>query len=426
VPGSDDVRVGNQWVWTERTTYNPVGGFGDVYSTDVWRNLADPPIWNDPFTGIPQPFRATYAVETAGPDGTLEVPEDAVLWDVASKTWAPVAPGTTAVSKVTYDFSKYIGAGWHDGQPITMADAVYSLAASFDRAYDPEKAKIETALAATARPYLETFKGFRIVDDHTIEVYVDYWHFADDYIASYATPADFDMPWEVKAAMDDLVFEQRRAAYSDTAHTRFDVPWLSLVLRQDAGLVDRTLRQFERDGFVPPGVFEIGGRSLVTPEAAVARYEAAQEWYDEKDHLVISNGPFFLQQFESTANFAELDAFRDPTYPFKPGDNYRGSPPSLTIDDVVADDIVPGEDSVVTATVSGPGTLGLQYLLIDPAAGEVVTSGRADGQDGSFELTIPGDVTGSLFPGFYELYLAADSDSLAKITERRLDLEVLP
>ena len=55
------------------------------------------------------------------------------------------------------------------------------------------------------------------------------------------------MPWEVKAAMDDLVFEQRRAAYSDTAASRYSVPWLSLVLRRDAGLVDRTLRELERD-----------------------------------------------------------------------------------------------------------------------------------------------------------------------------------
>ena len=39
-----DIRVGNLWVWTERTTWNPVGGFGDVYSSDIYRNLVDPPI----------------------------------------------------------------------------------------------------------------------------------------------------------------------------------------------------------------------------------------------------------------------------------------------------------------------------------------------------------------------------------------------
>jgi peptide/nickel transport system substrate-binding protein len=427
VPGSDDVRVGHQWVWTERTTYNPVGGLGDVYSVDLWRNLIDPAIQNDPFSGIPQPFRATYEVESAGPVGTLEVPADALRWDVDSKTWVPVEAGTDAVSKVTFDYSGYTDSVWHHGQPITIADAVYSIAESFDRAYDPEKARIETALAVTARPVLETFKGYRLADDGRLEVYVDYWHFDEDHIGQYANPVSFDMPWEVKAAMDDLVFEQRRAAYSNTAAGRFSVPWLSLVLRRDAGLVDRTLRQLERDEVIPASLTDFGGQALVTPEEALARYEAAQEWFDDKEHLVISQGPFYLEQFDPPAQFAELIAFRDPSYPFKPGDHYRGRAPELAVSDITSDLVVPGEEAVVTASVDGPGVVGLQYILIDPAIGAVVDAGQADDAGGgTFEVTIPADVTGSLFPGFYELYLAAESDSLARISERRVDLEVLP
>jgi peptide/nickel transport system substrate-binding protein len=427
VPGSDDVRIGHQWVWTERTTYNPIAGIGDVYSTDLWRNLWDPPIWNDAATGIPGPFRADYAVETAGPDGTFDVPADAVTWDVETKTWTPVEPGTTAVSKVTFDYSDYTDANWHHGQPITIADAVYSIAQSFDIAYDPEKARIETALAVTSRPILETFKGYRLTEDDGLEVYVDYWHFDQDHIGAYASPVGFEMPWELNAAMDDLVFEQRRAAYSDTAAGRFSVPWISLVLKRDAGLVDRTLRDLERDEFLPEGIFDFGGRMLVSPEEAVARYEAAQDWFDDKEHLVISQGPFYLEQFDPPAQFAELLAFRDPSYPFKPGDHYRGEPPTLAIDDVSFELVVPGEDAVITATVSGPGTLGLQYLLIDPALGTVLDKGRVDDSgDGTFTVTIPADITVDLFPDFYQLFLAADSDSLARITERRVDLEVLP
>jgi len=159
----------------------------------------------------------------------------------------------------------------------------------------------------------------------------------------------------------------------------------------------------------------------------VARYEAAQQWFDETDHLVISQGPFYLRQFDPPAQFAELVAFRDPSYPFHPGDHYRGEPPLLAIGEVQADPLVPGEDAVISAVVEGPGTVGLQYLLLDPATTEVVVSGRADDAgDGTFTVTVPADVTGSLFPGFYELYIAADSDSLARVTERRIDLEVLP
>lgn len=428
VPGSDEVRVGHQWVWTERTTYNPVGGFGDVYSVDLWRNLFDPPITNDPFTGIPEPFRATYDVETAGPDGTLPVPEDALVWDVDSKAWVPVGPGTEAVSKVTFDYSLYTDSKWHDGQPITMADAIYSLSQSFDRAYDQEKIRIETALAVTARPYLETFRGFRLTDDDQLEVYVDYWHFDDNYIAQYANPVSFDMPWEVKAAMDDLVYEQRRAAYTDTAAGRFSVPWISLVLKRDAGLVDRTLRTLERDSFVPSSIAAFGDRVLATPEEAEARYQAARDWFDEKDHLVISQGPFYLEQFDQSAQFAELDAFRDPTYPFKPGDKYKGEPPELFLGEIDAPEtVVPGEDVVVTATLAGPGEIGLRYLLLDLATSKVEGQGQAEaGADGTYTVTIPGETTGELFPGLYRLYLAAETDALAQVRERHVDLEVLP
>ncbi len=116
------------------------------------------------------------------------MPADAVTWDAEAKAWVPVEPGTTAVSTVTFDYSRYLGSNWHDGQPITLADAVYSIAQGFDLAYDPDKAKIEIALAATSRPYLETFKGYRIIDDDRLEVYVDYWHFDEDTIAAYASP----------------------------------------------------------------------------------------------------------------------------------------------------------------------------------------------------------------------------------------------
>ncbi len=39
VPGKQELTIGHLWVWTERTTWNPVGGFGDVYSVDIWKNI---------------------------------------------------------------------------------------------------------------------------------------------------------------------------------------------------------------------------------------------------------------------------------------------------------------------------------------------------------------------------------------------------
>jgi peptide/nickel transport system substrate-binding protein len=427
VPGQDDVTVGHLWVWTERTTWNPVGGFGDVYGIDVWRNLADPPLWNHPFTGIPQPFRARYQVETAGPEGTLEVPGDALRWNVETKRWERVASGTTARSKVTFDYADFVGTRWHHGETITLADAIYGIAQSFELAYDPDKSRIEVALAFTSRPYLETLRGYRIVGDDALEVYVDFWHFESDSIASYASPASFGMPWEVLAAMDDLVFAQRRAAYSDTAAARFNVPWLSLVMSRDARLVERSLRQFSSRGTVPEGVFEFGDRSLVSSEEASARYDAALDWFAQRGHLVISNGPFWLARYDPPAQFAELRAWRDETYPFRPGDRYLGSALPLTIGSVPEATLRIGQESSVSVPLEGPGVLSLRYLLQDAATAEIVAGGEASvDADGAFSIVIPADITAGLFPGLHHLYVAASSDELALIAERRLDVEVTP
>jgi peptide/nickel transport system substrate-binding protein len=425
IPGRTDIKVGNLWVWTERTTWNPVGGFGDVYSTDIQRNLTDPPINSHPFTGLPNPFRANFTVETAGPDGTMPVPEDAVLWDSANDVWAPVPAGSTAKSKVSFDYSLFFAAPWHHGQPITMADVVYPIAQGYEMAFDEAKIQIETAIGITSRPLLETNKGFRLADDHTLEVYVDYWHFEPSYIASYASPSGVSTPWELLAAMDDVVFEKRQGAYSDTAAARFTVDWLSLVTEQHARTVIRSLRQFSREQAVPKGVFEFAGQSLVTPEQATARYDAAIQWFNDTNHLVIGNGCFKLTTYDPTAQFAQIDAFRPEGYPFGPFNWRLGTPPTIGINPVTPPAIGLGGPISIPVTVVGPGTLSVQYTLVDPAAGTVLASGPAEGGDGgNFTVNVDPNATATLFPGLYQLYLLASSDAIARVSQQRVDLQI--
>ena len=252
VPGSTEpLNVGNLWVWTNRTTWNPVGGFGDVYSADIWGNLHDSPLATHPFSGTPIPFRADYEVETAGPDGKLDLPSDAFIWDADTSTWTAVPAGTRATSKITFDYSRYFQTNWHHGRPITMADVIYPIAQLFDTVYNEDKAKIEFSIGTTSKPFTDTFRGFRITPDNKLEVYADFWHFVDDYIAQFTSVSGVSMPWEVLAAMDDLVFEQRKLAYSDTSSARFNVPWASLIQDGDARRVRNTLRTFSETGFVP-------------------------------------------------------------------------------------------------------------------------------------------------------------------------------
>ncbi len=425
IPGKNELTVGNLWVWTERTTWNPIGGFGDVYSVDIWRNIYDPPLWRHPFTGLPIPFRAKYKVETAGPEGKLEVPSDAFFWDAEAGKFLPVKPGTKATSKVTFDYSLYFQSRWHHGQPITMADVLYSIYQTFDMVYDKDKSRIEFAIATTSKPFLDRFRGFRLVGKNKLEVYLDFWYFIPDYIAEYASLAGLSMPWEIMAAMDELVFVKRRAAYSDTAAERFHVPWLSLITDKGARLVKRTLVEFIDKGYFPKAPFTINGELLISREEAIKRYQAAIDWFDKYGLMVISNGPFKLVRFDAPAQYAELEAFRDPTYPFHPGQWFFGAPPSIEILKVSAPTISKGSEAEIEVELKGPGKLGLQYLLFDPASGQIVKTEEAEQLSPTeFKIHFSSQETEKLLPGIYQLFLLAYSDKMSSPLERRIDIEV--
>ncbi len=424
---SDALTVGHLWVWTERSTWNPVGGIGDVYTSDIYRQLQDPAIWNHPFSGKPQPFRLDYEVETAGPDATLDLPADAMMWDAGSGSWQTVVAGTTAVSRITYDYSKFFQAPFHHGPAISMADVLYGLAQGIDMSLNPEKALIETVMAVTARPYLETVKGYRVLDDNRIEAYVDFWHFEDDYIAAYGIPSGVGAPWELLYAMDELVFSQRRGAYSDTAAARFQVPWISLVLDRDARLVRRVVLDLKRQQQLPEVFLTLPGHTepLVTASEAVARYDALLDWFTAKGHLVIGNGPFTLESYDPGAQYAELKAFRHADYPFGPADLYVGEPEFITFAQIEAADLLIGEDYEVTMQLDGPGELAVLYILKDASNGQVLLSGQAEArEDNEFAVAMTAAETEILDADLFELILAAYSDELVRVTERQVEIEV--
>jgi len=426
IPGQNELTIGNQWVWTERSTWNPIGGFGDIYSNDIWRNMTDPLIISDPFTGIPIPFRVEYQVDSAGPDGKVDVPADAFLWNAQAGEFSSVSAGTQAISKVTFDFSSYFSSNWHHGQPITMADVIYSIFQTFDMVYNEDKANIEFAIATTSKPQLELYRGFRIVDENTLEVYIDFWHFVDDYIASYAVPASLSMPWEILAAMDEVVFKDRQAYYTDTAAQRFSADWLSLVNDGHARLVKNALRDFRDGSTLPLAALTIDSVPLVTTAEAMARYQAAIDWFDQYGLMVISNGPYILVDFDSASQFAELQAFRDPSYPFQPGDWYYGASPAIEISSVNTGTVSPGNTASITVAVDGPGVLGVDYLLFDPAAGAVMTYSAATRTTaGTFTISLSAQATQGMLTGdLYYLYITAYSDSISSLAERRADIVV--
>ena len=259
-----------------------------------------------------------------GPTGTLEVPADAVTWDAASDTWVPVAAGhdrrqqghlrllaSTSVSN------------WHR-RPAHHASRMRSTPSPRASTWPTTRTRreIEMALAATSRPYLETFKGFRITrrrPDRGLRRLLalrrgPHRGVRQSHVASTCPGRSWRRwtTWSSSSAAPPTATPPRR---------RYNVPWLSLVLRRMPAWWTAPCASSERDEVVPAGVFQVGDRSLVTPEEATGPLPGRPGLVRRARTTSSSaTGPSSSTSSTRPPSSRSCDAFRDPTYPFKAGD----------------------------------------------------------------------------------------------------------
>src|SRR2546428_11720237 len=82
--------------------WNPIGGFADLYSQQIWGKGADSGDFRKPYTGLVIPGRSTWQVGAAGPNDKFPVPPDAIKWTPGQQKLAKIRPGMNTTSKVTY------------------------------------------------------------------------------------------------------------------------------------------------------------------------------------------------------------------------------------------------------------------------------------------------------------------------------------
>ncbi|RLG85344.1 MAG: hypothetical protein DRO18_05930 [Thermoprotei archaeon] len=415
IPGKDTVRVGHLWVWTARTVWNPFGGFDDVYSVDIERQTWDPFMWRHPFNGEPIPFRVTYDVVTAGPEGKLDVPTDAILWDAKANKWVHVEAGTKATSKVVFDLSTLIGSKWHHGIEITWADVLAYWAEWYEIAYDPEKSELESAIAGPQREIFDLIKGIRILpDEKKLEVYIDYWHFDKAYIADMAVLSLIN-PTVLVVAQDYLAFVKKTYALDETRSRAEKIPQLNLVIPDHAADVKAALEELKDKFSDYANYFTVDGTTYMTEDEWRTRIDTLIEWIDTYNNAWVSNGPFMLVQFDKDKQYVKLKAFRDPTYPFSAGKWYFGLPRPVKITEVGVPVVSPGESATIVITAVGEPPIHVKYILRDPIANIIIATGDAE-QVGptSFRVVLTPDITGKLKEySAYEFITLAYSEAVA-------------
>ena len=293
--------------------WNPVMGLTDSYSRHIWGIISDPATFKHPFTGETFPVRAEWQVETAGPNDKLSVPKDAKMWNPSLQRWEEVGEGTLATSKVTFH---YKFSNWHNGEKMDMRDVLHSLYFTIEwgTQTDENDKTFDTEFTPRAAQSIQTIIAVNQIDEDTIEVYVNYWHFDEGEIADWAVLWS-SVPWEITSAMEKAVIDGK-VSFSRSGATNKNVNWLSLIIPNDANLIKNYLREFKDSKFIPPSLKEEGQNM----EYFQKRYDSSIKWIDEKNHAVISNGPFYLESYSPESRTIKVVAFNDSSYPFKIGE----------------------------------------------------------------------------------------------------------
>ena len=350
-----------------QAAWNPIGGLGDTYSNQIWLSITDPILTGHPFSGEMMPIRSSWNVETNGINSSVQVPNDAIKWNPDSKKWDKVGNEVSAKSKITFDlkFNQ-----WHHGPEMNMNDIIYSVyflsewgseRTKDDRTYDVD-------FSPQASQILNMLKGIRVIDENTIEVYTDFWHFDSGEIASWGSVWS-SMPWEIMASMEQIVIDGK-SSFSRTESITKNINWLSLIIPNDANQIKMQLDYFEENKHIPNTLKQFNPQNGFQN----IRYDSSKKWIDENNHAVISNGPFYLDRYSPESRMIVIKSFDYGDYVFEQG-KWKGFEnvkfPSINSVEFVEPYVLGSNEDVHILTENSSE---IHYFVIN-SVGEVIQNG---------------------------------------------------
>ena len=401
---SNSLTIGVKQIY--QGAWNPVMGLSDIYSRYIWDTLYDPSVFKHPYTGDTFPIRTDFIIETAGPDGKLGVPEDAIIWDPVLQKWKTVEAGTQATSKVTFDltFSK-----WHHGLQMDINDVLYSLYFTLEWGSEQQEddKTFDTEYTPRAAQTVQTLIGVKQVDEDTLEVYVDYWHFDEAEIADWASLWS-SVPWEIMSSMEKAVIDGK-VSFSRSGAVSKSVNWLSLLVPNDAQIIRQNLQEFKDSGYKPNALKDFNLENAYFD----SRYDGSIKWIDENNHAVISNGPFYLKSYSPESRTITINAFADESYPFDAG--YWQEFEKIKFPKIIQVDIpdVIKKGDMVTIPVYTQDATKIDYFFTN-SEGKSVASGTQLLDSGKTNLILTEEQTAQFGIGANDLKVFAVSESVLR------------
>ena len=312
MPDKPGLKIGMAETYFDEDPWNPLVISG-IQMMDITNALHDPALYSSQTSRNKERFRWGFEIDSRKEDEII-APENSFVWSVEEKKWVDAA-GARAKTKVTYDLSNYIGSKWHHSQEISWADILFFVASLWDKTFDEEKILTDDA----GFWYKDTFKEIVAIriEGNFLEVYLNKWHFSSDGLTGFAGIFQRIAPWEIYAGADKLVFEDKTFSYSKESAEKTGAKPLSLIKEEHTNSLIDSLKTINFESLKP--LFEAGGKSYAEAGDLLKRIAALEQWKSEKNHLIISDGPFYLERYDSTTGEIELNAFRDKSYPIKWG-----------------------------------------------------------------------------------------------------------
>ncbi len=386
--------------------WNPIMGLTDTYSRHIWGIISDPVSFKHPFTGETFPVRAEWKVETLGLNEKIKVPTESIMWNPTTHQWNNVPKDTVATSKVTYDFQF---SKWHNGETMDMNDILYSLyfIMEWGTQTDEKDKTFDTEFTPKAAQSIQTIIAVNQLDEDTVEVYVNYWHFDDNEIAEWAALWS-PVPWEITAAMEKAVIDGK-VSFSRSGATNKNVNWLSLIIPKDAEMIKEYLKEYKDSKFIPDSLTE----NQKSEQYYENRYSSSIKWIEKNKHAVISNGPFYLESYIPESRTITVKAFEDDTYPFKIGKWSEFENTQFPIIKKIEIDKIIQQGNNVEINVETNDADSILYFVID-SQGKIQSTGELEINQNKTVIKITSEESKKLQLGANSIKIFAISNSVLK------------
>ncbi|HEV3433193.1 MAG TPA: ABC transporter substrate-binding protein [Nitrososphaera sp.] len=379
-------------------SWNTIAGLQDLYSRSIYFMVADPDTFRNPYTGEVISFRSPWTnITTEGPLGKLDVPADTIKWNQTLQQWVQSDEGSNATSMVTFT---PLYSNWHHGIPMDVSDMMYSdyFAYEWGTNTGPEDRTVDAEFTPIAAEALKLAKGTRYVSPDRIESYIDIWHYDEKEIADSGV-FFVSEPWEIAAAAERIVMEGR-LAYSRSEAQAKGVGWYDPIVSEHANMIKAELQEMKNEQFIPAALKEI-----ITLEEAIKRYDASISWIENHGHAIISNGAFYLDNFNVAGGTITINAFRDTSYPFEAGHWSNYETPSLA--DIISVDVprivTMGQPTPIKVNVQVAGepsnNVTVNYFVSNKDGTVVVRGEAQQGSPGQFNIDLTSDMTAKLSQG---------------------------